>query len=204
MTYDSKHIKILPPKEWYDLVHEKYWEYHSHLDWFDKFAFSRFLPRWKKNIRLIDLGAWDWRLYKFFRDLDISKYVACDISESLLKKHPWKVEKVVCDLETTLPFSDSSFDLAVSFFVIEHLSDIKMFFDEAYRILDHGWSLILGYFLQRRSFVWKIGKDSFKIRLYNHRVEDIIEYGEKSGFIVNNIPLQEKWSLIWYIFVLEK
>lgn len=204
MTYDSKHIKILSAKEWYDLVYDKYWEYHSYLDWFDKFAFSRFLPRWKKALRLIDLGAWDWRLYKFFGNLDISKYVACDISEQLLKKHPGKIERIVCDLETTLPFSDSSFDLAVSFFVIEHLSDIKLFFDEVYRILDNGWSFILGYFLQRRSFVWKTWKESFKIKLYNHRIEDILEYWKKAGFIVNNIPLQEKWNLIWYIFVFEK
>jgi ubiquinone/menaquinone biosynthesis C-methylase UbiE len=36
-----------------------------------------------------------------------------------------KVEKVVCDLETTLPFDDDSFDIATSFFVIEHISDLK-------------------------------------------------------------------------------
>jgi ubiquinone/menaquinone biosynthesis C-methylase UbiE len=42
---------------------------------------------------------------------------------------------VACDLDSKLPFQSDFFDLAVSFFVIEHLSDLENFFMETYRIL---------------------------------------------------------------------
>ncbi len=204
MSYDSKHVKILSAKDWYNLAFEKYGDYHSYLDWFDKSSFSRFLPRSKKKIRLIDLWAWDGRLYKFFWDLDIAKYVACDISEKILKKHPGKIEKVVCDLESPLPFWDNVFDLAVCFFVIEHLADIELFFDEVYRIIEDGWVFVLGYFFQRRSFLWKIDNENFRIKIYNHRVEDILKFWKKSGFETDSFPVHEKWNLIWHVFVFEK
>lgn len=204
MTYDSKHIKMLDAKDGYNLAYKKYSDYHSYLDSFDKYAFFRFLPRWKREIRLIDLGAWDGRLYKFFWELNISKYVACDISENILKKHPGNIDKVVCDLESPLPLSDDSFDLAVSFFVIEHLSDIKLFFHEVYRILDNGGIFILWYFFQRRSFVRKIWKEDFKIKIYNHRMENVLKYWKESGFNTNIFPVKEKWNTIGNIFIFEK
>jgi ubiquinone/menaquinone biosynthesis C-methylase UbiE len=53
-----------------------------------------------------------------------------------LSRHPGKdIEKVICDLEDTLPFDDESFDLATSFFVLEHIEDIEHLFSEVYRIL---------------------------------------------------------------------
>lgn len=204
MTYDSKHVKMLDPKEWYDLVFDKYWEYHSYLDGFDNFAFSRFLPRGRDNLRIVDLWSWDGRLYKSLSDLKFIRYVACDISEKLLSKHPGKVEKIVCNLESPLPFDGDSFDLAVSFFVIEHLSNIEFFFEEIYRILDKNWTFILWYFFQRRSFEWKVWKDSFKIKIYNHRLEDVLKYWKNAGFEVNTLPVKEKGNLIWNIFVFEK
>jgi len=75
-------------------------------------------------------------LYKYLEPLKPERYVACDIADQLLNKHPGKnVEKFVCDLEDTLPFDDESFDLATSFFVLEHIEDIETLFSEVYRIL---------------------------------------------------------------------
>jgi ubiquinone/menaquinone biosynthesis C-methylase UbiE len=101
------------------------------------------LPKDKKDLQIIDLGAGDGRLYKFLAPLKPARYVACDIAEKLLKKHPLQIggqagtniEKIVCDLEDTLPFDDESFDLATSFFVLEHIEDVNSLFAEVYRIL---------------------------------------------------------------------
>jgi ubiquinone/menaquinone biosynthesis C-methylase UbiE len=41
----------------------------------------------------------------------------------------------VCNLENILPFEENSFDMAMSFFVLEHIGDLNSFFDEVYRIL---------------------------------------------------------------------
>lgn len=45
------------------------------------------------------------------------------------------MQKVVCDLEQDLPFENDSFDVATSFFVLEHISDLDKLFSEVYRIL---------------------------------------------------------------------
>ena len=136
MSYNQKHILIHDPKTGYNTIADQYGKYHTHLDSFEKGVFVKFLPKGQKNLHIIDLGAGDGRLYKFLEPLKPESYVACDIAEKLLKRHPGKnVEKIVCDLEDTLPFNDESFDLATSFFVLEHIEDIDTLFGEVYRIV---------------------------------------------------------------------
>ena len=211
MSYNSKHVEVLGPEEWYNLVADQYGQYHAHLDSFCNLEIQRYLPRNCNNIDVIDLGAWDGRIFKYFQDINYRKYVACDISEKLLAKHPtnWlKVEKVVCDLETTLPFEDDSFDVATSFFVIEHISDLNWLFGEVYRILKDEWRWIIGYFLQRREFEWEAwqGKEhkKFKIQQYHYRLEEIKECAEYNFFKFDHQEVIENWVLIGYIIVLEK
>jgi len=205
MWYDSSHISILDPQIWYDLVSDQYHDFHDHLDSFEKWTFTRFLPRDEKNLSIIDLWAGDWRLYKYLNKLNPEKYVACDISSKLLSRHPWKnVEKIVCDLETPLPFENDSFDLATSFFVLEHIADLENFFSEVYRILRPWWRLIIWHFLQRREFIRKKWKEKFKIRLFNHRVGDLKSISVANFFRTNAFPVHESKDLIGYILVCEK
>lgn len=88
---------------------------------------------------IIDIGAGDGRIYKILqgKNYTFNSYTACDISEKLLHLHPdaGRVKKIVCDLEDTLPLEDQSFDLAFSFFVLEHISDLNHLFMEMERIL---------------------------------------------------------------------
>ena len=136
MSYNQKHILIHDPETGYNSIAEQYGAYHKHLDNFEKGVFVKFLPRDKKDLAIIDIGAGDGRLYKYLAPLKPARYVACDIAEKLLKRHPGKdIEKIVCDLEDTLPFDDESFDVATSFFVLEHIEDINFLFSEMYRIV---------------------------------------------------------------------
>lgn len=210
MWYDSKHIEILDPKTWYNLIANEYKQYHDHLTSFDKWFFFTLLPRESKELDIIDIGAGDGRIYKILQDKNyqFKSFTACDISEKLLQQHPdaGKVVKVICDLEDTLPWEDESFDLAFSFFVLEHIADLDNIFKEMERILRPArpgggpWSKrIIGHFLQRREFIWKKDANSFKIRLYNHRLQDIEKIGHKNLFNVTNYPIYEKWNLLWYI-----
>ena len=211
MSYNSKHIEILDPHTGYNLIADQYKSYHHHLDSFCNLEIQRYLPRNCDNNDVIDLWAGDWRVFKYFENVKYRKYVACDISEKLLEKHPtnWlKVEKVVCDLETTLPFEDDSFDVATSFFVIEHISDLKWLFGEVYRILKEEWRWIIWYFLQRREFEWEAWQrkehKKFKIQQYRYRLEEIQEAAEYNFFKFNYQDVVENWVLIGYIIVLEK
>jgi len=211
MTYNSKHVEILDPKDWYNLIAEQYASYHSHLDSFFDVEIQRYLPRNTDNLDIIDLWAWDWRVLKYFKDINYRKYVACDISEKMLQKHPtnWlKIQKVVCNLENELPFDDESFDIATSFFVIEHIENLKWLFWEVYRILKEEWRWIIWYFLQRREFEWDAwhGKThkKFKIQQYRYRLEEIQEFAEYNFFKFNYQEIKENWVLIGYILVCEK
>ncbi|MDD3262646.1 MAG: class I SAM-dependent methyltransferase [Candidatus Absconditabacteria bacterium] len=206
MGYDSKHVEIKTPKEGYNFIADEYGKHHNHLDSFDRGFFLRFLPRNLDNINIIDLGAGDGRIWKFFKDKPIKKYTACDISEKLLKRHPGtnKVEKVICDLEKKLPFEKEIYDVVLSFFVLEHVENLELLFQEVYKILKSGGQRIIGHFLQRREFLRKKDKEIFKIRLYNHRLQDIEKIAKNNNFIVDSFPITEKNTTIGYIISLRK
>ena len=205
MWYDSKHIEIKTAKDWYNTISNEYKKYHNHLDSFDKWFFLRVLPRNLENLNIIDLWAWDWRIWKFFKDKPIQKYTACDISEKILKKHPStnKIEKIVCDLEEKLQFQNEAYDLALSFFLLEHIENLNLLFQEVYRILKPWWQRIIWYFLQRREFVWKKNKETFKIKLFKYRIQDIEKEAKENFFDIEIFPINEK-SIIWYIISLRK
>ena len=120
MWYDSKHVEILWPKEWYNAVASQYKESHQHLNSFYHVEFLRFLPRWK-TFRIVDLGAWDGRMFSVLNSLPHSWITACDISEKMLEKYPKEAKKQIVDLEWRFPFEDDSFDLAFCFFTLEQM-----------------------------------------------------------------------------------
>jgi ubiquinone/menaquinone biosynthesis C-methylase UbiE len=205
LSYNQKHILIHNPHIGYNTIAEQYGSYHKHLDSFDKGIFVKFLPRDKKNLHIIDLWAGDGRLYKYLKSLQFERYVACDIAEQLLNRHPGKhTEKVVCDLEDTLPFDDESFDLATSFFVLEHIEDINHLFGEIYRILQSWWVFIIWHFIQRREFIRKKGKDQFRIQFFNHRIQDLEKLAIKNFFDIHIVPIHEEWNIIGHILICKK
>lgn len=204
MSYTQKHILIYDPKIGYNTIAKEYGNYHKHLDSFDKGVFVKYLPR-QEWISLIDLGAGDGRLYKYLVPLKPATYVACDIAEKLLNRHPGKnIEKVVCDLEEPLPFDDESFDLATSFFVLEHIEDIHLLFSEVYRILKTWWVWIIGHFIQRREFIRKKEKNQFKIQFFNHRIQDLEKIAQKNFFTTHLVPIYEEGNSIGYILICKK
>lgn len=204
MWYDKTHVKVFDPKQWYDLVDNEYKKYWSWLDSFCKIEFGRFLNRNDCDINILDLWAGDGRLRKYLSKLKYDKYFVCDISEKLLSKHPGKVQKFVFNLEDKFPFESDTFDLATSFFVIEHLYSLENFLNETYRVLKIWWKLIIWYFLQRREFLRKLDWVKFKIKMYKHKIDDIKNIAQDCFFDVVTVPVFEKSELIGYIIVCEK
>lgn len=206
MGYDSKHVDIKTAEDGYNKVANDYNKYHTLLDNFDQGMYKKFLPRSGKILDIIDLGAGDGRMYKHLQKLPHNKYVACDIAEKLLKRHPGtkKIEKIVCDLKETLPFQDASFDLATSFFVFEHLEQLETVFDEVQRILRPGGRWIIGHFLQRREFLRRTKEENFKIEFYNHRLEEIKDLANRYFGNIDIFPVMEKDDAIGYIILIEK
>lgn len=191
MNYDSKHTEIIWPKEWYDLVSKQYADYHKHLDTFYHIEFLRFLPR--KNIfDIIDLWAGDGRMFKELNKIPHNTYIACDISKEMLLKHPRGPRHLVANLEEKLPIEDSSFDLAVCFFTLEHIENIERFLAECYRILRSEGKLMIGHFFQRKEFKRTANNRNFKIQQYRRTTEEVIQYAEEQWFKCEELPLYDK------------
>lgn len=204
MTYDSHHTPVYDPAQGYNLIAKEYKQYHQHLDSFEKWIFQKFIPRDTENARIIDLGAGDWRIYKYFKNFPHKTYTACDIAEKLLDEHPGNVHKIICDLNNTLPCQDKWYTIATSFFVIEYIQNTEAFFNEVYRILDAWWRYILWYFLQKRLFTHRVDNKEFRIKQYTHDPDTIDTELESCWFSVYREEVREKDTLLWYIRVAEK
>jgi len=205
MAYQSK-VLVFWSEEWYNKLATKYKSFHQHLDGFDNGLFRRFIPRdlsWKN---ILDLGAGDGRIYKFFDGKNFEKYVALDIAKNLLEEHPdWKkIETIIGDLNQNLNLEDKNFDIITSFFVLEHLRELDNLFSEIYRILKSGGTWIIWHFIQRREMVFKDGKEQFKIQQYKRKKEEIIDIAENNFFKIQIQEVIEKWVLLGRIFVFEK
>lgn len=152
---------------------------------------------------MLDIGAGDSRLYKYFQDKQV-RYVAMDIAEKLLKRSPSRVEQVVADIEQPWPFADGEFDIALCFFVLLHLSDLKMFFTESYRVLSNGGVLIILQNYQRRSYEFEMPGKKYKVEDRSHSHDEIMRYAEKAFFTGEYIPLIEKDTAIGMLYCFTK
>jgi ubiquinone/menaquinone biosynthesis C-methylase UbiE len=139
MSYEIK-TAILDPKTGFNLAADQYKKSWWHWNSLDTGLFLRFLPRNLEHSDILDLGAGDGRIYTYFEKEKFSSFTACDIAENLLSNHPSssRIKKVVCDLEEALPFEDRSFDLILSFFVLEYIENIEQLFMETERIMRPG------------------------------------------------------------------
>lgn len=93
------------------------------------------------------------------------------------------------DLSEDFCFADGSFDLALSFFVLEHLEDLFSFFREVYRILTDGGVYIFTYFPQRRQYVHRPG---FKIETYSHTYSSIEKSAISAFFSFRSFPFLDQ------------
>lgn len=192
MWYDSKHVEILWPKQWYNAVANQYKQSHGHLNSFYHVEFLRFLPRWKK-FKIIDLWAGDWRMFSVLDKIPHTEITACDISEKMLENYPKWAQKQIVNLEESFPFKDDSFDLAFCFFTLEHIQNIENFFNESYRILSNDGEIFIGHFFQRREFEWSANQMKFKIQQYKRTTEDIEKIMKECFFNIDIIPMNDKW-----------
>ena len=203
MWYDSKHVEILWPEEWYNIVASQYKQSHKHLNSFYHIEFLRFLPRWK-IFRIIDLWAWDGRMFKTLNSIPHSEIVACDISEKMLEIYPKEAKKKIIDLEKIFPFENWSFDLAFCFFTLEHIKNIENLFNETYRILSDDGQIFIWHFFQRREFERIANQKKFKIKQYKRSSEEIWQIMKECFFNIDIIPMYDKWIHTWDLIIWNK
>lgn len=92
------------------------------------------------GLKVLDIGCGEGDYTVLFGDRH--EVVGIDILNGVRKKN--NNFKFKIDDATNLSFKDNTFDLTVSFDVIEHLEDDKKMISEAYRVLKKGGRLFFG------------------------------------------------------------
>jgi 2-polyprenyl-3-methyl-5-hydroxy-6-metoxy-1,4-benzoquinol methylase len=90
----------------------------------------------KEGIRILEIGCGAGRLTNYLTQRGFN-VIGFDISESLIKdgkvRYPDAI-KIIASGDS-MPFSNSTFDVILSFDVLEHISDVKRHLSEVRRIL---------------------------------------------------------------------
>lgn len=168
-----KKIKILDSAEGYDLAAEDYDKKEKYLNSFEKGKFLSLLLE-IKNKKILDVGAGTGRV-SLPLALAGAQVTALDISEKileLLKRKNKKITTVVGEAEN-LPFENESFDIVTAAFLIVHLKDPKIFFDEVYRVLKPDGLFLVSNINQKEPPVVKTKEGDIQIKSYYHRPEKI-------------------------------
>ncbi len=171
----AKKIKILPSDAGYDLVAPHYDEKENYLNSFEKGKIWEVLGDLAGK-KILDAGAGTGRLSIEFARRG-AFVTALDLSGEMLKilarKSP-HIELKIGDVEA-LPFGDNEFDIVVAAFLIVHLKNPTLFFDEAYRVLKDGGRLLVTNINQKEPPEVKTPQGPIKIESYYHRPEKIRE-----------------------------
>jgi len=143
MSTDQKTIN------WYDDNAESYAEhvkdgknspYHAY---YEKPAIYSLLPDLHGKA-VLSMGCGSGEDSSYLKKQGAEKSVGIDISKGLIeiakKEHP-ECEFVVGDIEQ-LPFTDAEFDLVFSSFTLHYLSNYQKAFNEAFRVLKPGGTLV--------------------------------------------------------------
>jgi len=218
----SRKIKNLPPSAGYDLYANFYDKKLAFLDSFEQF---QLLPNLGNIIgkKILDVGAGTGRLSIRLAEKGAA-VTAMDVSEEMLGVLNTKIKVkdeipvpfatgklelagmtiAVADAEN-LPFPDNSFDIVIAAFLIVHLKNPKIFFNEAYRVLKPNGLLAITNINQKTPPELKTEKGKIIIESYYHRPEKIVSDLESLAFsIQKNILIKDKDVWINQIIIAEK
>jgi ubiquinone/menaquinone biosynthesis C-methylase UbiE len=94
---------------------------------------------------MLEVGCGAANILQHHEELQ-SRYTGCDFSETLIKENSSKYPLANFDVIKTanqLPYSDETFDLVFSVYVIEHTTNPPGFLNECLRVLKKGGTLII-------------------------------------------------------------
>lgn len=203
MSYDSPKIQVYEPIMGYNHLAHHYKSYHHKLDQRINRRRLQFLPRDISDKTIVDIGWWDGRLIKYFKDIPYKQYILLDGSQTLLDHAPSSnhVHKIHANLEDHRPLVDDSIDIWLCFFVVWHLSDITHFCNELSRISKPWAQIIIQYHRESKPYIHHIWADIYKIQTYQHNLDDIVSELQYTGFEIYTYEIREKNSLTSRILV---
>lgn len=179
-------VKILPSVVGYDLAASVYDIKESYLNSFEKGKVVGMLGS-VEGKKVLDVGAGTGRLSLGLAAAG-AKITALDVSFEMLevlKRKNAQIVTVVGDAES-LPFEDGAFDIITAAFLIVHLKDPAIFFNEVYRVLKPGGKLLVTNINQKEPPEVIVKEGVIKIESYYHRPENIKEELEGLAFDIEH------------------
>ena len=188
-------MKKLLPKEGYDKLAKTYKKYHNHLDKWHWLDFLDLIVSSEDNrdLKVLDLGSGDCRLYKFFVQAGLNiEYKACDISSLMLSRCPSGIKTYQCDLNKSLPFEYEEFDIVLAFFVFLHVENLNLLAREIYRILKSGGKLLIFHHIEKKPMQHKVGNEKFVIQNFGWTYQHIKSVLIWAGFEIQSKAIMEE------------
>lgn len=198
-------VKMMSSQNGYDLAAKKYDQKNSYLNSFEKnYLFDALGEITGKKV--LDVGAGTGRL-----SVELYKkggmVTALDISEKMLNelnKKNKNIATIAADAEN-MPFNENSFDIVCAAFLIVHLKNPIVFFDEVYRVLKNDGLMIVTNINQKDPPKVKTDEGDIIVESYYHRPEKIIDMIKSLAFNVEKeIFVREKGVWINQIIIAKK
>lgn len=184
MSYkDKKKSNVYKSKEGYNLYASNYDQTSKFLDTFEKDFLLTILSK-IKVVKALDLGCGTGRLIPTLKK-SATKVTAADVSEEMLRIVKQKFPEVETSLANVndLPFNEGYFDLVVASFLIVHVRDLEIAFDQIYRVLKDGGIFIVTNINQKKAPKLELKNgEEIVIESHYHRPVDVIKALEKSIF----------------------
>ena len=196
----------LPPKEKRQLDFKRRYK-ADHPQWDDSMVKLTTLVRERveNHAHVLDAGCGNGN-YVIQESPDKEwRTIGIDVDETTTRNNRW-LDRIVHGHLEHLPFEDASFDLALSLWVLEHVSEPEAIFCEIFRVLKPGGhfafvtpnkrSLLIG--LRRlmpdrlagtlvRRLYDREEQDAFPVRYRANTVHDLRTLAEKTGFTIETL-----------------
>ncbi len=167
--------KVYKSEEGYNLFADYYDVSLAYLNSFEKDIIFTMMGD-VEGKKVLDVGCGTGRMIENLRKFQ-AKPVGLDISKEMLRiarKKFLGTEFVLGDIEN-LPFEDDEFDMVLSSFVLVHLGDLRLAFEEVHRVLKDGGVFIVTNINQRKAPKLTMGKKEIVIKSFYHRPETVIQ-----------------------------
>lgn len=191
-----KKVKVFSSEPGYDMAAQFYDEKEKYLNSFEQ---GKIVPLLGDitNKTVLDVGAGTGRLSLSLASKG-AQVTALDVSPKMLEAIQRKnknIQTIVGDAES-LPFGDNSFDMVTAAFLIVHLKDLRLFFDEVYRILKDGGVFMVTNINQKDPPLVKTKIDPIIIESFYHRPEKVKEILESLAFSIEQEVFVKEGS-VW-------
>ncbi len=184
-------------EEGYDLYAEFYDQKSAYLDSFEGHALLKMMKALKGK-RVLDLGCGTGRIVPELLKT-ANEVVGLDTSKKMLEVAKKKFPNVefVCGEAKALPFEDESFDAVVATFLIVHIPNPEICFEEVYRVLKPGGVFLVTNINQRKAPKLELKeRRKIVIKSFYHLPQHVRKALEKSFFKIEKedfVYEKEQW-----------